>query len=249
MINVIIPSYKRSHDLKGKDYFAMAKYCIPESQKDEYLKVLPEDRIILLPDNQDGSITRKRNWILKNIPRPLIMIDDDVEKMMYWDNRKEGYLKTEFPQILLNELFDSFVDLAEQFEVKLFGVAQNGDDRTYKENIPFNLTNIVLGPFQGHLEHDLKFDDNVGSKDDYDMSLQQLRKYSKILRINKYCYICEHGDNKGGIVSYRTKEKEIEYCKNIMLKWGKKIISYKLPPKKMVDLLNASKVNIPIKGV
>jgi hypothetical protein len=43
------------------------------------------------------------------------------------------------------------------------------------------------------------------------MSLQQLRKYKKVLRLNKFHYLCEHGDNKGGIVSYRSKEKEIEY--------------------------------------
>ena len=115
--------------------------------------------------------------------------------------------------------------------------------------MPFNLTNIILGPFQGHLEHDLVFDDRVGSKDDYDMSLQQLRKYKKILRFNKFSYDCRHGDNSGGIVSYRSTDKEIEYCKQIMKKWGSKIISYQLPPKKPTDLLNAKRVNIPIKGV
>lgn len=248
-MNIIIPSYKRSHDLKGKDYFSMAKYCIPESQKDDYLKVLSEDRIITLPDDQDGSITKKRNWILKNISRPLIMIDDDVKKISYWDDRKNGYLRKDFPKEFLSELFEEFISISEQIGVRMFGVSQNTDDRQYKEFQPFNLTNIILGPFQGHLDHDLIFDDRVGSKDDYDMSLQQLRKYKKVLRFNKYAYECEHGDNKGGIVSYRTKDKEVEYCKQIMLKWGKKIIQYRIPPRQMIDLLNAKKVNIPIKGV
>jgi len=34
-----------------------------------------------------------------------------------------------------------------------------------------------------------------------------------------------------------------------MMKWGKKIIQYQIPPKKTTDLLNAKKVNVPIKGV
>jgi hypothetical protein len=248
-MNIIIPSYKRSHDLKGKDYFLMAKYCVPESQKEEYIKVLGIDRVITLPDSEDGDIIKKRNWILKNIPKPLIMIDDDVSKLVFWDKRKVKYLSKEFPKNLLNDLFIEFISLSEQFGVKMFGVSQNQDDRQYKEFCPFNLSNIILGPFQGHLKHDLKFDSKVGTKDDYDMALQQLNKYKKILRFNKYAYDCEHGDNKGGIVSYRSKEKEIEYCKQIMLKWGKKIIEYKIPPTKMTDLLNAKKVNIPIKGV
>ena len=68
-MNVIIPSYKRSHDLKGKDYFLMAKYCVPESQKKEYIEAVGENRVITLPDSEDGDIIKKRNWILKNIPR------------------------------------------------------------------------------------------------------------------------------------------------------------------------------------
>jgi len=250
-MNIIIPSYKRSHDLKGKDYFYMAKYCVPESQKKEYIDVLGKERVITLPDDEDGDIVKKRNWILRNIPRPLIMIDDDVSKLVYWDNRKKGsdYLSKKLPKDYLEHIFKSFISMAEQFDVKLFGMSQNKDDRTHKEFVPFNLTNIVLGPFQGHLEHDLIFDERVGTKDDYDMALQHLNKYKKVLRFNKYAYDCEHGDNKGGIVAYRTKEKEIEYCKNIMLKWGKKIIRYQIPPRKTTDLLNAKNVNIPIKGV
>lgn len=249
MINVVIPSYKRSHDLKGKDYFTMAQYVVPQSQEQEYKSVVG-NRVIVIPDDRDGDIVSKRNWILENIPRPLIMIDDDVSHLNIWDKRNdEEYLKEEFPKELLPELFEHMLQVAEDFGVKMWGLAQNGDDRSYKEFIPFNLSNIVLGPFQGHLDHPLKFDPRVGSKDDYDMSLQQLHRYGKVLRFNKFSYWCEHGDNKGGIVSYRTQEKEIEWCKQIMLKWGKKIIRYRIPPKAATDLLNAKSVNIPIKGV
>lgn len=252
-MNVIIPSYKRSHDLKGKDYFFMAKYCVPESQKDEYIKEVGKDRVITLPDNEDGDIVKKRNWILKNIPRPLIMIDDDVSEIGYYESRN-GKVDGNHSRKTLdkNKLIDFFkhnFQLAQDFGCKMWGISQNQDNRIYKEFLPFNLSNIILGPFQAHLEHNLLFDNKVGTKDDYDMALQQLHKYKKVLRLNKFHYLCEHGDNKGGIVSYRSKEKEIEYCKQIMLKWGKKIIQYRIPPQKMTDLLNAKKVNVPIKGV
>jgi hypothetical protein len=252
-MNVIIPSYKRSHDLKGKDYFFMAKYCVPESQKKEYIEVVGKDRVITLPDSEDGDIVKKRNWILKNIERPLIMIDDDVSEIGYFESRTGkvdgNHSRKTMNKNLLIDFFEHNFNLANEFNCKMWGLAQNQDNRICKEFLPFNLTNIILGPFQGHLEHNLIFDNRVGTKDDYDMSLQQLRKFKKVLRLNKFHYLCEHGDNKGGIVSYRSKEKEIEYCKQIMLKWGKKIIQYKIPPTKMTDLLNAKKVNIPIKGV
>jgi hypothetical protein len=252
-MNVIIPSYKRSYDLKGKDYFFMAKYCVPESQKKEYIQVVGKDRVITLPDSEDGDIVKKRNWILKNIERPLIMIDDDVSEIGYFESRTGkvdgNHSRKTMNKNLLIDFFEHNFKLCEDFNCKMWGLAQNEDNRICKEFLPFNLTNIILGPFQGHLEHNLIFDNRVGTKDDYDMSLQQLRKFKKVLRLNKFHYLCEHGDNKGGIVSYRSKEKEIEYCKQIMLKWGKKIIQYKIPPTKMTDLLNAKKVNIPIKGV
>ena len=253
MINVVIPSYKRSHDLKGRHYFKMAKYVIPKSQEEEYLKVLTKDRLIVIDDDQDGDIIKKRNWILKNVPRPLIMIDDDVEYIGYYEGRSgenDGKHKIKIlDSELLIDFFDQSFQLCKDLNIKLWGLGLNEDNRIYKEFLPFSLSQISLGPFQGHLDHDLEFDSKVGTKDDYDMALQQLSEYKMILRWNKFHYECSHGDNKGGIVSYRSREKEIEYCKNIMLKWGKKIISYRLPPQKMTDLLNAKKVNIPIKGV
>jgi cellulose synthase/poly-beta-1,6-N-acetylglucosamine synthase-like glycosyltransferase len=221
-MNVIIPSYKRANKLIGKKYFSMAKYCVPESQAKEYEEEVGKNRVIAIPDEHDGSIVKKRNWILENIPRPLIMIDDDVKALYYWDDRINGYLRKIFPKELVNELFQELVSMAMQFDVKLFGLAQNTDDRTYKEFAPFNLTKIVLGPFQGHLDHDLRFDEKAGTKDDYDMCLQHLRKYKKVLRFNKYAYECNHGDNKGGIVSYRSMDVEQEHCKYMMKKMGNK---------------------------
>jgi len=248
-LNVIIPSYKRADNLVGKDYFLSAKYCVSESQKKEYIDAVGIDRVIVLPDEQGEHIGKKRNWILQNVARPLIMIDDDVKYLAMWDDREKNYLRKTVDKELIDELLESFVNLAIEFDVKMFGLAQNTDDRTFKEHTPFNLTNIILGPFQGHLEHDLMFDEGVGSKDDYDMALQQLRKYKKVLRLNKFAYDCGHGNNKGGMVSSRTVEKEIEYCQAIMKKWGKKVIRYNLPPEQMTDLLNAHHVNVPISGV
>lgn len=252
-MNVVIPSFDRAHGLLGADYFTMAKYVIPHSQRDQYTKVIGADRLIVIDDAHDGSITKKRNWILANIPRPLVMIDDDVASIGYFEGRKgrkDGEHKPKTLQpVQLDWFFRHSADMAEQFGARMWGLAQNEDNRIYKEFQPFSLAKVSLGPVQGHLDHDLLFDHSVGTKDDYDMAIQQLNKYRVLFRWNKFHYICEHGDNAGGIVSYRTKDREIEYCKRIMVKWGKKIIQYQIPPRKMADLLNAKKVNVPINGV
>ena len=254
-MNIIIPSFKRSHHLPGLDYFKTAKFVVPESQRDEYLKTVPISRLIVIPDDQDGNIGRKRNWVLRNIPRPLVMIDDDVRAITYTEGGQYfedfGRAKQKIPMNpdrILDWMANGF-NLAAGFGVKMWGLNINTDGRNYRQFLPFSLTKITLGPFQGHLNHDLEFDESVGSKDDYDMFLQQINTFGKVLKLNKYSYDCDHGTNSGGIVSFRTMEREIDWAKQIMRKWGKKTIQYKLPPKSMTDVLNAKKINIPSKGV
>jgi len=253
-MNIVIPTYKRSHNLEGKLYFSGAKYVLPESQRDEYLKVLPEKRMIVIPDEADGNIAKKRNWILQNIPRPLLMLDDDVRHLLYMEGRTREQKRfisfIKLPKQRVNAVLNQFTEVADGFGCKMWGVSQRtaGDEREYKEFRPFSLTNITLGPFQVHLDHDLLFDESMGSKDDYDMALQQMHRYRKLLRVEKMAYFCGHGDNAGGIVSMRTMEYEERYCKAIIEKWGSGVIRYKMPAEKMGDLLNG-RVSVPIKGV
>lgn len=257
MINIVIPTYKRSKNLAGKEYFKKAKYVLPESQRDEYLKILSTKRMIVIPDDCDGNIARKRNWILDNIKRPLLMIDDDVSCLRMTEGMHESnqsrFKEKGIERIRLTEdqamgVIQHGFNLAAEFECVFWGINLNEDGRNYQQYRPINLTQPVLGPFGGHLKHDLHYDERMGTKDDYDFSFQVLNRHKKILRFNKFSYDCGHGDNEGGIVSMRTMEKEIHYCKAIMKKWGKHIIRYKIPPKKQADLLNG-RVNIPIHGV
>lgn len=253
-MNYFIPSYKRSQGLKGKDYFTSAKYVIPISQLNDYLKVLPEERIITIPDEDDGNLCRKRNWIMKNCPRPFVMLDDDVYDIRTMQNRRFDVGFTQFETMEFEKFdayMDSVADLCRELDVRFFGISSKTDEREYKEWLPFSMTNIVNGPFQGHMEHELLYDERMPTKDDYDMTLQQLREFKKVLRVNFlafYKFATKDG-NEGGLVSMRTQEYETDNCRAIMRKWGTKIIRYELPPKKLNDLLNPKKMNVPIKGV
>jgi len=248
-INVVIPTYKRWDALVGLAYFGkFAKWVLPESQKDEYSKVLTPKQMIIIPDEDDGNIVKKRNWILKNVKRPLLMIDDDVKSIWYWEDRHDEYLRRLLPKDIAPLFIQRGFELAKEWGCVFWGIAQNTDDRVYLDFKPFSLVNAILGPFQGHFDHDFLFDARMGTKEDYDMSLQILNKHKKILRINKFAYECVHGDNKGGIVSFRTMKKEIEWCRAIERKWGRKIIKYPLRPTKMVHLLNW-RIDVPIRGV
>ena len=254
-MKIYIPTYKRADSLAGKDYFKTAVYVLPESQRDDYRRRLDSKRMIVIPDDQDGNIARKRNWILRNLDRPLLMIDDDVSNLTTTEgvySHAGEFLQTKqsiklSPEQAENVIVNGF-NLANEFACVFWGINVNTDGRNYQQYKPISLTYVVLGPFQGHLEHNIFNDERMGTKDDYDFSLQVLNKYKKILRLNKYSYQCLHGDNPGGIVSQRTMDVEIKYCNAIMDKWGDTIIRYKIPPTKMADVLNGV-VNVPIRGV
>lgn len=85
-------------------------------------------------------------------------------------------------------------------------------------------------------------------KEDYDYSLQILNKYRKILRFNKYHYVCGHIKVKGGCASYRTSDKELEQAQKFQAKWGSRIVKIQ----RLTQGGNASinpVVNIPINGI
>ena len=253
-LNITIPSYKRWEELPGYDYFKTAKYIVPESQYNDYVCGRDKKRFIAIPDSEDGNIVKKRNWILKNIPRPLIMIDDDVDKLTMCEGgeyfKEHGRAKQMIPLTpeQAEGIFIQAANLAYMWGCPMFGFNLNTDGRNYQQYKPFSLTQPILGPCSGHLEHDLLYDEKMDLKEDYDISIQALNKYRKILRINKYAVNAAHKSNKGGCVSYRTLEREEAACKAIEKKWGTKIIHYNIEKGKYTSYLNGI-VHIPINGV
>lgn len=255
-LNIVIPSYKRWDSLPGYDYFPSSKIVIPESQADLYIKKAGRDskRFIVIPDDADGMLTKKRNWILKNVPRPLVMLDDDVDKITMCEGgeyfKRYGRAKQCIPLTSeqAEDVLRQIANLAYMWGCPMFGVNCNTDGRNYQQYKPFSLTQVINGPCQGHLEHDLLYDEKMELKEDYDMSLQMLNKYKKILRANKYAYNAKHGDNKGGSAAFRTMEREIEACKAIEKKWGTKLIHYNIDKGRYSGLLNGI-MKVPIKGV
>ena len=253
-LTIAIPSYKRWESLPGYDYFKNAIYVVPQSQYEKYISGRDEKRFIAIPDECDGNIVKKRNWILQNIPRPLIMIDDDVKCLTmceggeYFEKYGTAKQKIELSPEDAERVFINTANLANEWGCPLFGFNINTDGRNYAQYKPFSLTQPILGPCCGHLDHNLLYDEAMDLKEDYDISIQALNKYRKILRVNKYAVDAEHKDNKGGCVSYRTLEREENACRAIEKKWGTKIIHYNTKKGKYTSYLNGV-VKIPIEGV
>ena len=73
---------------------------------------------------------------------------------------------------------------------------------------------------------ELRYDENIPLKEDYDFWLQSIRKYRKTLRFQSYHYMVDHINKTGGVVSYRTKQREEEQNKLLQKKWGSRVVKY-----------------------
>lgn len=219
-VEILAPSWKRADICSSHKYFPKLKYVVCKSQEQSYIdKGLP---VLTCQDKDQGNVSRVRNWILDYADGgDVCIVDDDLRYLGIW----EGNVHRK----MLKEEVEEFIELgfllAKEFDVKLWGVNLIRDKGAYREYTPFSLKNVILGPFGGFTNCDLRYDENLPLKEDYDLSLQLLNKYRKILRINHVHYICEQHTNLGGCAEYRTIEKEKDQFSLMEKKWGTKIVT------------------------
>ena len=219
-IHVAIRSYKRAGRVTSFGPCPFAHVWVPESQGDDY-RTHYGDRVVTIPDECDGNLCRKSNAILDRSPRAwTLIIDDDITRIGMWEGGGRHWLA---PEQIARMIVHHF-ELAEQLNVRLWGMNQNFDPTSYRVFCPFNLLAPILGPFNGHLSPALRYDETMLGKDDYDFWLQNIRRYHRTLRANKYHYVHDHGKKPGGFVSMRTADAEQNGANRLIAKWGSKVI-------------------------
>lgn len=250
-IHVAIRSRGRAGRVTSHRIFPDAFIWAPESEQEDYRKH-HGDKIMIVPDKCDGNLGVKSNAILDNSPSKwTLIVDDDVTSIHCFDYGKD---KTLSPSECI-ELVKHGFDIASQLGVKLWGINQNSNEMAYASFRPFNLLAPILGPFTGHLSPVLRYDPSVHGKDDYDFWLQNIAKYHRTFRMNKYHYIHDHGTKPGGFVAMRTKDLEQKGIDRMKAKWGTKVFKVGGSPgarrnrqvNKDGNILN-SMVRVPIDG-
>lgn len=243
---IAIPSYKRADNCITAQMFSRAVICCHEFEVEEY-KQHNKNEIKSIPDELRGKgMAVIRNWILDNFDdEEILMLDDDIQNFGYYEDCE---------QFLMSEQeFYAFAKMAFQMTrecgTRLWGVNLQWDKKFYREYSPFSLSSVVLGPCFGVIkDKEIRFDELLGLKEDYDYSLQILNKYRKILRFNKYHYVCGHIKVKGGCASYRTSDKEVEQAKRFQEKWGSRIVSINRKTQGGNYSINPV-VRVPISGI
>jgi len=247
-MKIFSPSYKRSEGVKTHLLIPDVIYCVAENEKKDYLK--HGYNIETMPNEVNGNIARVRNYMLKHFVKDKgIIIDDDIEGLKMW-TKKYGVITTIDIEDI-EEFIEQGFNLCKEFGARLWGINILGDKGSYREYTPFSLTNPISASFMGFLKTDLKFDERIPLKEDYDYCIQNMNKYRKVLRLNYIHMIKKDHKNLGGCADYRTIEKEKEQLKILQNKWGKNIVKndFKASNKRKESFDINPILKIPINGV
>lgn len=238
---IAVPSFGRAGRVTTDKVFHGAVVVVPESQADLYMAhpLENEGRYQPMPDRYEGNIAKKRNWILDNLGDRIVMADDDYDHLGMVE-RGEMH-KLDWPSIA-SLLLNGF-QMVEDLGTVLWGVNLQVDPRFYREYSPFSLLSPILGPFAAFDRCTLRYDEDLWLKEDYDLSLQVLRKHHKALRFNKYHYSVDHFSEAGGIVGMRNMPEEVRQLRRLQEKWGSEVVAFDLT--RSVN----PRVRVPLRGI
>jgi len=254
-IRICIPSYKRPK-VETLKYLPFAKVFIDKSEEVEYRKSNKGADIVVVPDGVQGNLCRIRNHIMKTQFEDgadvVLIVDDDMKGCYRWVNSKK--------KLIQSSDFLAFVEeysiIARDMNVYMWGLNINQDKQVYREYTPFSTTSYIGGPFQAFMKgNELYYDERLSLKEDYDMTLQQLNKYRKALRVNNHFYIVKQSENPGGCASYRNYVEEERQLMLLQSKWGSKVVKLDINDRSHNRKKEKTRIDynpiikVPIKGV
>ncbi len=244
---ILSPSYRRPDSCTTQEYLPRCTYVVARSEKKAYLD--NGHRIIAVRNDVQGNVSSVRNWILDNF-NPVLILDDDIRRFGRWNNQENQKLTTDEAMEFIEHAFI----LARQLGARMWGLNLLPDKGAYREYTPFAFRSVVLGPVQGFTNMDLRYDESLPLKEDYDLSLQVLNKYRRTLRFNMYHYVCDQHSSVGGCASYRTMERERKEFSLLQKKWGSDIVRIdsqggQVNQKKRTNWDINPVVRVPIHGV
>tara|TARA_R110001632_G_scaffold178468_1_gene298226 strand:- start:743 stop:1423 length:681 start_codon:yes stop_codon:yes gene_type:complete len=207
------------NDTQKKNYI----FCVKKGEKELYNKNGCDNVF------ETGNLMQSRNFALEhafNENKICVQLSDDIKKVII--NKNFGKPKKVDLDFVINDIVSKFNKVK---GVKLLGIPPT--DNFFFASKILSVNTFCIGDMLFVKPNDLRFDEQLTLKEDYDYTLQHQEKWGTI-RYQKYLFTFEHYSNKGGAVDVRDDKEE---QKNIMIlksKWGNKI---RLNPKRKNEIL------------
>jgi glycosyltransferase involved in cell wall biosynthesis len=242
MWEVYVASYKRPGMVTTDTVIRDCKIVVPESQAEDYARfeMYNGAEIITLPDDQDGNLCKKRNWILDHATSDWVLIVDDDYQYI---GMVEGGSSRRLDLDGVDRMLEIGFTLCSDLETSMWGINVQVDPKFYREYSPLSLLSPILGPFQAFVGQELRYDEDLFLKEDYDLWLRTIYRERKTLRLNRYHYMVDHLSKIGGQVSNRTMIEEERQLRRLREKFGGKVVQWDL--EKSIN----PRVRVPHKGI
>lgn len=237
-VKFYVPSYKRPQKSSTQKLYPFVKLVVRESDADEYRA--NKNDIVVVPDSAQGNVCRIKNYILDNFfddeTDAIVIMDDDCSGVYRW----EGIKKIRLNPFELEEIVEKMSILCDDWGYKLWGMAPVSDKQSNREGVPFNTLLFVGSPFHCHIKgSDIRYDEDLSLKEDYDITLQHIHRYNGVLRVNWLCYDVKQGmsgsGQTGGCATYRNMDNEVKQLKALEKKWGSSVVRRDKTSKRSID--------------
>lgn len=216
-IDIIVPSKGRP---ETKDIifslFPMARYCIAESEVDAY-GITDKNRLLVHKDDLVGLIP-KRQWILDNCKKRIVVqCDDYIQKVFCLTGFRPRHITD--PDAIFRILHNAAI-VTDGLGLKMFGFTTHPKPMYAPDNHPFAFCGMIAGVFGIVNDGTLKYDQNLTTREDVDMTLQGLLKCRVNWQDTRFCFFGKDWNNQGGLQSVRTAESEERDVAYMKQKWG-----------------------------
>lgn len=171
---------------------------------------------------ESGKLMQSRNAALQdsfNENKICIQVSDDLGKIKMCPSSGGRFKHSDCKYISFSEAIEYAIDALENTQFKLAGVSPTDNPYFYCGD-EFRTLKFIVGDLIIVKPCELRFDENLRLKEDYDYTLQHIKRYGGALRCDRILPLFAHRENQGGAVDYRTAEREQEAIKYLTEKWG-----------------------------
>ena len=169
-----------------------------------------------------GKLTPSRNLALIRAfkdGKPCIQISDDPKKFKQVLFMEDG--SKQVRDISFVEAAKLMLDRLKDSPFKLAGIAPTANP--YFSNRSISTRHFVIGDFICVMPSEIRFDQAMTLKEDYDFTLQHIRNHGGVIRNDDILCEFEHYKNAGGAVSIRNTAEEQKNISHLKQKWGRVI--------------------------
>lgn len=216
---IVVPSRKREDNMENiLSMFPEATIVVREEEYKSYLRVTPKEQLVTLPGDFEGGIAKIRAWIMNNFDEDtIIQCDDDLKHVWCVVGQRPRKFKDADK---IRRIIENSIQISKDLGISLFYYSRNKKPWSFSAGDPFAFCGGFAGGMFGINGRDLKFDTQLFTREDLDLTLQALKKDRIILSDRRFYFDFGHtfgGD--GGNQGLRTDQSEENDKKYMRNKW------------------------------